>query len=163
MSSSLSHLRHESVGPRALLVPELYVRVEVDDELPEALALPRHDAVVEAAGGQAALGVVGKVLLVHQRLQLARAPPPDAAPPRVAGLDQVQGEPEDQQDLEQPQGIHVDELTLSLSTSFTTKIHGLFPSVLSLRKLLFSRERHLRSSLSAFHLDYRHRHHQHDH
>ena len=102
-----AHLRHESVCAGALLVPELDVGVEVDDELPEALVAARHRARVEAARGQAPLGVVGEVLLVHQRLQLARTPPPDPAPTRVAALDRSQVSGAQQEEVEQPQGIHV--------------------------------------------------------
>ena len=138
------HLRHESVRAGALLVPELDVGVEVDDELPEALVAARHRARVEAARGQAPLRVVGEVLLVHQRLQLARTPPPDPAPPRVAAGSQVEGGAQ-QKEVEQPQGIHVvDSLLLDVvgppllmaSSHVGTLLFSVFS--LGIRKLLQS-------------------------
>ena len=82
----LTHLGHESVRGRVLLVLEHDVDVVVGRQLLKALGAPGDLALVPPAGAQRLLGHVGAELLVGQRGELLGGPPPAVAPARSAAL-----------------------------------------------------------------------------
>ena len=82
----LTHLGHESVRGRVLLVLEHDVYVVVGRQLLKALGAPGYLALVPPAGTKRLLGYVGAELLVCQRGEFLGGPPPAVSPARSAAL-----------------------------------------------------------------------------
>lgn len=83
---SPSHLRHEPVSARVLLIFEDYVCIVIRRQFFKALRAARYFALGSPAGSQGFLSDVGDELLVRKRDKFLLDPPLAVPPPRPAAL-----------------------------------------------------------------------------